>query len=95
MRNYYNVVTTSHIENRNFRSIFYQCYSVAVTGTVRTLSVSLSYHSGPATHTTPAGRVLDGVRDQTQWSAPLAFSCTGPGLVPVLPARCHSSAGAS
>jgi len=58
-------------------------------------SASLSYHSGPATHPTTAGRVLDGVRDQTQGSASLAFSCIGPGLVPVLAARCHRCAGAS
>ena len=55
----------------------------------------IPYHPGPVTHTTPAGRVLDGVRDQTQRSASLAFSCTGPDLVPVLPARCHRCAGAS
>jgi len=50
---------------------------------------------GPATHTTTARRVLDGVRDPTLGSASLAFSCTGPGLVPVLAARCHRCAGAS
>ena len=50
---------------------------------------------GPATHNTTAGRVLDGVRDPTQRSASLAFSCTGPGLVPVLPARCHRCSSAS
>ena len=54
------------------------------------------YLPGPATRTTPAGRVLDGVRDPTQGSASLAFSsCTGPGLVPVLPARCHRCSIAS
>ena len=50
---------------------------------------SLPYLPGPATHTTGAGRVLDGVRDPTQGNASLAFSCTGPGLVPVHPARCR------
>jgi hypothetical protein len=67
---------------------------MAVTGTVRMLNVSL-YLQGPTTHTTGAGRVLDRVRDPTQGSASLAFSCTGPGLVPVLPARCHRCAGDS
>jgi len=58
-------------------------------------SASISYLPGPATHTTGAGRVLDGVRDSTQGSASLAFSCTGSSLVPVLPVRCHRCAGAS
>jgi hypothetical protein len=53
----------------------------------------IPYLPGPATHTTGAGRVLDGVRDQTQGSASLAFGCTGPGLVPVLSAGCHQFAG--
>jgi hypothetical protein len=52
----------------------------------------IPYLPGPATHPTGAGRVLDGVRDPTQGSASVAFGCTGPGLVPVLPARCHRRA---
>jgi len=55
----------------------------------------IPYLPGPATHTTGAGRVLDGVRDPTQGCASLAFSCIGPSLVPVLPARCHRCASAS
>ena len=58
-------------------------------------AASVQYLPGPATHTTGAGRVLDGVRDTIQRNAPLAISCTGLGLVPVLPARCHRCAGAS
>ena len=61
----------------------------------RKCTAYIAYLPRPATHTTPAGRVLDGVRDQTQGSASHAFSCTGPGLVPVLPARCHRYVGAS
>jgi len=55
----------------------------------------IPYLPGPATHTTPAGRVLDGVHDPTQGGASLAFSSTGPGLVPVLAARCHRCASVS
>jgi len=61
----------------------------------RKCPTSLPYLPGPATHTNPAGRVLDGIRDPTQGSSSFAFSCTGPGLVPVLPARCHHSSSAS
>ena len=61
----------------------------------RKCATSLPYLPGQATHTNGAGRVLDGVRDPTQGSASLAFSCTGPGLVPVLTARCCRCAGAS
>jgi hypothetical protein len=53
----------------------------------------IPYLPGSATHPTGAGRLLDGVRDQTQRRASLAFSCTGPGLVPVPPARYHHCAG--
>jgi hypothetical protein len=55
-------------------------------------SAPVPYLQGPATHTTGAGRVLDGVRDPTQGSASLAFGCIGPGLVRVLPAICHRCA---
>ena len=61
----------------------------------RKCTTSLTYLPGSATHTTPAGRVLDGVRDPTQGSASLAFSSTGPGLVPVLPPGCHRCSSAS
>jgi hypothetical protein len=54
----------------------------------------IPYLPRPATHTIGAGRVLDGVRDQTQGSASLAFGCTGPGLVQVLPIGCHRFSGA-
>jgi len=61
----------------------------------RKCTTSLTYLPGSATHTTPAGRVLEGVRDPTQGSASLSFSSTGPGLVPVLPAGCHRCSSAS
>jgi len=71
-----------------FFSNFYQFY--ACLQIPWQCSVHIPYLLGRATHTTPAGRELDGVRDPT-----LAFSCTEPDLVPVLPARCHRCAGAS
>jgi hypothetical protein len=58
-------------------------------------SASIPHLPGPATHTTGAGRVLDGVRDPTQRSTSLAFICTGSGLVPGFPAGCHRCAGTS
>jgi hypothetical protein len=62
---------------------------------LRKCPTSLPYLPGPATHTSGAGRVLDGVRDPIQRSASLAFSCTGPGLVPVLAVKCHRCSSAS
>ena len=61
----------------------------------RNSTTFIPYLPGPATHTSGAGRVLDGVRDLTQGSASLAFNCTGPHLIPVLTVRCHRCAGAS
>jgi len=61
----------------------------------RKCTTFIPYLPGPAIHPTPAGRVLDGVRDPAQGSASAAFSCTGPGLVPVLAARCHRCSSAS
>jgi hypothetical protein len=52
-------------------------------------STSVPNLPGPATHTAGAGRVLDGVHDQTQGSSTHAIRCTRPHVVPVLPARCR------
>ena len=81
--------TVRKVENKSFN--FHQSTKpYTMLQLPRKYATFIPYLPWPAaTHTTPAGRVLDWVWDPTQGSVSLAFSCTGPVLVPVLPARCH------
>ena len=94
---YYKISAIYHgiLQEQNTLNFQHSTKPIMILQLPRKCTAYIAYLPRPATHTTPAGRVLDGVRDQTQGSASHAFSCTGPGLVPVLPARCHRYVGAS
>ena len=76
-------------------------YLAALNKAVYTVNVTVKkYNVSPVSigtsHSHNSNRpCTDGVRDPTQGSTSLAFSCIGPGLVPLLPVRCHRCSSAT